>query len=91
MLQVLAGDLNTEPGDLAYRILLGVSKMHESYQAKYGVFGTNEIAENTYTSKEAKENAPIGKRIDYIWYRSGENYEVSKLILLLFFRSILLL
>lgn len=76
VLQVLAGDLNTEPGDLAHRILLVSSGLHDTYsEEKHGDIGTNECANNTYTPPHVKENLPKGKRIDYILYRSGVSYK----------------
>lgn len=81
--QVLAGDLNTEPGDLAYRILLVASGLRETYnETEHGDCCTNECAENSYTPTAMKENAPKGKRIDYILYRNGYNHQVSFKVLL---------
>lgn len=77
VLQVLAGDLNTEPGDLAYRILMVASGLRETYnEADCGDIATNECDFNTYTTDHAKEIFPKGKRIDYILYRSGINHKV---------------
>lgn len=76
--QVLAGDLNTEPGDLAYRILLVASGLKESYnETEHGECCTNECGDNSYTSAAMKENEPKGKRIDYILYRNGYNHQVG--------------
>lgn len=78
VLQVLAGDLNTEPGDLAYRILMVASGLRETYnEVDCGEIGTNECNFNTYTPDHTKKNSPKGKRIDYILYRNGINHEVS--------------
>lgn len=78
VLQVLAGDLNTEPGDLAYKILLVASGLQETYNNKdHGDIGTNECAHNTYTPSNVRKLLPSGKRIDYILYRSGSGYEVN--------------
>ncbi|XP_041777826.1 putative neutral sphingomyelinase [Anopheles merus] len=77
VLQVLAGDLNTEPGDLAYRVLVTSSKLKDSYDRKSigsGV-GTNECHTNSYTDPLAAKQLPNGKRIDYILYRIGDHYE----------------
>uniref|UniRef100_A0A182TGU1 sphingomyelin phosphodiesterase n=1 Tax=Anopheles melas TaxID=34690 RepID=A0A182TGU1_9DIPT len=77
VLQVLAGDLNTEPGDLAYRVLVTSSKLKDSYDRKSigsGV-GTNECHTNSYTDPMAAKQLPNGKRIDYIMYRIGDHYE----------------
>lgn len=76
ILQVLAGDLNTEPGDLAYRVLLASSKLNEACNASMSAMGTNECQLNTYTSAHAREALPNGKRIDFILYRGANEYEV---------------
>lgn len=78
VLQILAGDLNTEPGDLAYRVLQTNSMMVDTCDPKMfaaGNWGTNEIDKNSYTDPEAAKKSPQGKRIDYIMYRFGENFE----------------
>lgn len=80
VVQVLAGDLNTEPGDLAYRILLAASKLDETYhELQHGEIATNECAHNTYTATSTKQSLPKGKRIDYILYRSGTMTDVKVL------------
>lgn len=76
--QILAGDLNTEPGDLAYRVLLAASGLHETYnETEHGDCCTNECETNSYTTPEQKENETKGKRIDYILYRNGFNHKVK--------------
>lgn len=77
VLQVLAGDLNTEPGDLAYRVLLGSSKLQEACNSLMTEIGTNECKHNSYTADETKKTLPNGKRIDYILYRGGSKYETK--------------
>lgn len=78
MLQVLAGDLNTEPGDLAHRILLVASGLSDTHcEETHGTIGTNECGYNTYTAKNMRESQPIGKRIDYILYRGGIGYQAD--------------
>lgn len=79
VLQVLAGDLNTEPGDIAYRVLLESSKLTEACNALMYDIGTNECKYNTYTSTQTKQTLPNGKRIDYIMYRGASRYEVKTL------------
>lgn len=75
-LQVLAGDLNTEPGDLAYRVLLSTSKMKDAFQQNPSAFsGTHEYAYNTYSSGELSTKKPEGIRIDYILFREHRNVE----------------
>lgn len=79
--QILAADLNTQPGDLAHRILLMGSGLKESYNDKEheDYYGTNECAHNSYTPQSMKENDPKGKRIDYILYRASSDYQVKKI------------
>lgn len=66
VLQVLAGDLNTEPGDLAHRIILSAADMTETCDSTSATY-TNECPNNSYTSHQL----PHGKRIDYILFRAG--------------------
>uniref|UniRef100_U5EWI2 sphingomyelin phosphodiesterase n=1 Tax=Corethrella appendiculata TaxID=1370023 RepID=U5EWI2_9DIPT len=76
ILQILAGDLNTEPGDLAYRVLTTSSFLTDTFDKKTLEFhGTNECAKNSYTEEKAAQKLPLGKRIDYIMYRFGNNYD----------------
>lgn len=75
-LQILAGDLNIEPGNLAYRVLLSTSQMKDSFQQKPSAHsGTHEYVYNSYTSGDISSKKPEGIRIDYILYR--ENLEVN--------------
>lgn len=69
---ILAGDLNTEPGDLAYRIILAMVGFTDSFtEAEVENHETSSTCENllnSYTpSKLIKKQIP-GKRIDYILY-----------------------
>uniref|UniRef100_A0A182J841 sphingomyelin phosphodiesterase n=1 Tax=Anopheles atroparvus TaxID=41427 RepID=A0A182J841_ANOAO len=77
VLQILAGDLNTEPGDLAYRVLVTCSKLKDSYDRQLigSTVGTNECRSNSYTDPSAAKQNPNGKRIDYVMYRIGDLYE----------------
>ncbi|KAG5676825.1 hypothetical protein PVAND_006632 [Polypedilum vanderplanki] len=74
-LQILAGDLNTEPNDLAYRILLSVSGMKDSFVQNTEVqpyFATSDYINNSYT-KVKNANGKEGVRIDYVLYREGND------------------
>jgi sphingomyelin phosphodiesterase 2 len=74
-LQILAGDLNTEPQDLAYRVLLSTAGMKDAYEQKpTKFFATHEYKNNTYASKDPA-NTKAGIRIDYVLYRSGSDYD----------------
>ncbi|XP_055638499.1 putative neutral sphingomyelinase [Toxorhynchites rutilus septentrionalis] len=77
-MQILAGDLNTEPGDLAYRVLQTSSKLTDCCEENTHAsvhLRTNEVAKNSYTDKETAKRFPNGKTIDYIMYRFGDNHK----------------
>lgn len=73
---ILAGDLNTEPQDLAYRIICGVAGLIDACPNSVSHKGTNECANNSYTSSKLARTRPEGKRIDHILYLSSENVKV---------------
>ncbi|XP_044255447.1 putative neutral sphingomyelinase [Tribolium madens] len=80
-LVVLAGDLNTEPGDLAYRIMLSVPGLVDAFseagESVQDCVATNESLTNSYTPVALlKKNIP-GKRIDYIMYHPGSNLQID--------------
>lgn len=80
VVQILAGDLNTEPGDLAYRVLVLEANLTDAYDPNSTRFGTNECPSNSYTSLTEKLSleAGDGKRIDYILYRGGFKYNIER-------------
>lgn len=77
---ILAGDLNTEPGDLAYRILTNITGLSDAYLEAGEcdeIAATNEDYKNSYSSgKSIKDKIP-GKRIDYVMYHGNTNIDVS--------------
>ncbi|XP_017070958.1 putative neutral sphingomyelinase [Drosophila eugracilis] len=77
-LQILAGDLNAQPQDISYKVLLYTSKMLDSCASDS--FRTNECQHNSYTSKRALERNPQGIRIDHIFVRGGDhvNAEIAE-------------
>lgn len=74
---ILGGDLNTEPQDLAYRIICGVAGLSDASSKNFGCLGTNECANNSYTNLTVARKSPQGKRIDYILYIGSSDYKVS--------------
>lgn len=78
--QIIAGDLNTEPGDLAYRVLCYEANLEDAFDPDYGKSGTSECPYNSYTSLSEKlATNNDGKRIDHILYRGGFKYLVERL------------
>ncbi|KAG7203833.1 hypothetical protein KM043_013844 [Ampulex compressa] len=74
---ILGGDLNTEPTDLAYKIICGVAGLTDACSNSSSNIGTNECANNSYTSPRFARTAPEGKRIDHILYLSSKKYQVE--------------
>lgn len=75
VLQILAGDLNTQPQDISYKVLLLTSKMTDSCVSDS--FRTNECSRNSYTSASALAKNPLGIRIDHIFVRGADNIKAD--------------
>ncbi|XP_069678319.1 putative neutral sphingomyelinase isoform X2 [Periplaneta americana] len=78
---ILGGDLNTEPGDLSYKIICHNAQLQDSYSLAKEVSpdckGTNESIRNSYTDKKLGLDKPDGKRIDYILYKARPGLMVN--------------
>ncbi|XP_051176824.1 putative neutral sphingomyelinase isoform X2 [Leptopilina boulardi] len=74
---ILGGDLNTEPQDLAYRLICGIAGLHDSCSNNSTFIGTNECAKNSYTCSSLVNKMPNGKRIDYILYLGSNKFTVQ--------------
>ncbi|XP_033219483.1 putative neutral sphingomyelinase [Belonocnema kinseyi] len=74
---ILGGDLNTEPQDLAYRIICGVAGLQDTCSISADTQGTSECAKNSYTPSSIASKLPNGKRIDYILYKGSKNFKVE--------------
>lgn len=81
-LVILGGDLNTEPDDLAYQVLLLNANLHDAYlqpsalnKTTFGTFGT---AQNSYTPPSVLRKAPLGQRIDYVLFKGGHRAQVTQ-------------
>ncbi|PNF39814.1 putative neutral sphingomyelinase [Cryptotermes secundus] len=78
---ILGGDLNTEPGDLAYRIICHNAQVQDSFlqaqQVSVDYVGTNESSRNSYSDKKLCMKKPAGNRIDYIMYKCRRGIEVQ--------------
>jgi sphingomyelin phosphodiesterase 2 len=80
-LTVYAGDFNTEPKDIPYKIVRHVTPLRDAWIEANGVEGgeSSETAGNSYTARSALKECPAGKRIDYIMYNSGPNVTAQTL------------
>ncbi|CAL7945150.1 unnamed protein product [Xylocopa violacea] len=74
---ILGGDLNTEPQDLAYRLMCGIAGLTDACSNSTNNLGTNECANNSYTSSQLARNLPEGKRIDHILYKGSKNIKIE--------------
>ncbi|KAL6258621.1 hypothetical protein P5V15_010574 [Pogonomyrmex californicus] len=74
---ILAGDLNTESQDLAYKIIRGVADLADTCPNSSSHIGTNECANNSYTSSKLARTKPDGKRIDHIMYLGSGTIKVE--------------
>ncbi|KAG5877679.1 hypothetical protein JTB14_003834 [Gonioctena quinquepunctata] len=78
-LVVLAGDLNTEPGDLAYRVMLAVPGLRDAFEhaeVPQEHRATFENERNSYAPFSIG-NQNCGQRIDYIMYHPGSRLRVD--------------
>ncbi|KAK4005005.1 Neutral sphingomyelinase [Daphnia magna] len=77
---ILGGDLNTEPGSLAYRLICDHTSLQDLYLAtgKPDSEGTtSETSVNSYTAIESLYACPNGKRIDFIMGSSREGLQIE--------------
>ncbi|XP_073837690.1 neutral sphingomyelinase [Musca autumnalis] len=75
--QILAGDLNTKPTDISYKVLLHTSDMTDTCNSD--LIATNECKQNSYTPKKVLAKNPNGYRIDHIFVRSAETIKTTVL------------
>ncbi|XP_013185710.2 putative neutral sphingomyelinase [Amyelois transitella] len=82
---ILAGDLNTGPGDLSFRILTQLPQLLDPFDLKCEgsnpavrrPTGTSDNANNSYSDPIVSKAAPEGKRIDHILFHVNSNLEAS--------------
>ncbi len=74
-LTIYAGDFNTEPNSVPYRILKGIVPLNDAWAESTGdLWGgeTNEASDNSFTPQSGQ-----AKRIDYVMYRAGPGLEAE--------------
>lgn len=79
---LVAGDFNTEPSDLVYKIIVGNTGCHDSFTTQPKVEETHYGAtcghpRNTYSSNSELKDCPFGKRLDYIMYKYKNGISVE--------------
>ncbi|XP_076311465.1 neutral sphingomyelinase isoform X3 [Tachypleus tridentatus] len=82
-LTIMAGDFNTEPEDLPYRIILNNTDSQDTFLMQPTIsdskvcIATCGHPRNTYTSKQELSDAPQGIRIDYVFLKHGKGVETK--------------
>ena len=78
-LTIYAGDLNTEPAEVPYKIVRYVTPLRDAWVEANGEEGgeTSETPNNSYTARAALRDCPAGRRIDYILYSPGPNIQAD--------------
>nr|XP_034195527.1 putative neutral sphingomyelinase [Osmia lignaria] len=74
---ILGGDLNAESQDLAYKIMCGIAGLTDACSNSSSHLGTNECANNSYTSSKLARVFPEGKRIDHILFSGSKNIKIE--------------
>nr|QQM99883.1 neutral sphingomyelinase [Nephotettix cincticeps] len=76
---ILAGDLNTQPGELCHQLIQHTAHLHDSYEkhAEDSSLGTYDCKRNSYADQKLVSQNPNGQRIDHILYRPGLGTKVD--------------
>ena len=77
---ILAGDLNTGPNDLAYKIIRDVPGLVDACSITSSGSGTSQCANNSYTPSNIARKLPEGKRIDHILYSGSRDFKARLLV-----------
>ncbi|XP_030026289.1 putative neutral sphingomyelinase [Manduca sexta] len=85
-ISILAGDLNTAPGDLSFKILTQLPSLVDPYDmkcedtpGKLKASGTCDNANNSYSDQKLASKLPEGKRIDHILFHVNSSWEAHVL------------
>lgn len=82
---ILAGDLNTAPGDISFKIISQLSSLLDPFDMKCEgsnaaiskASGTCDNANNSYSDAKLTKSCPEGKRIDHILFNVNNSWEVE--------------
>ncbi|KAM3968047.1 neutral sphingomyelinase [Aphomia sociella] len=82
---ILAGDLNTAPGDLSYRIITQLPQLLDPFDLKCEKSnpavrtpsGTCDVENNSYSNPKQVKESPEGKRIDHILFHVNTSLEAE--------------
>ncbi|GAB6032155.1 hypothetical protein CHUAL_010807 [Chamberlinius hualienensis] len=83
-LTIVAGDFNSEPHELPYRLILSNGNLKDAFveqeqTVNEDLGSTNGHPRNTYTTNSSGANLDIGQRIDYIFYNNKNDVGVRVL------------
>ncbi|KAG8321041.1 Sphingomyelin phosphodiesterase 2, neutral membrane (Neutral sphingomyelinase) [Homalodisca vitripennis] len=78
-LSILAGDLNTQPGELCHRLVQHTAHLRDAYEknSEGSDIGTYDCSRNSYANSREVSRNPNGVRIDHIFYRPGLGAQVE--------------
>ncbi|XP_072941862.1 putative neutral sphingomyelinase [Epargyreus clarus] len=82
---ILAGDLNTAPGDLSFKLITQLPSLLDPYSLDYVLndpkipkpTGTCDSINNSYSDPKLAKLCPEGKRIDHILFHVNPSYEAE--------------
>uniref|UniRef100_A0AC35UE80 Endo/exonuclease/phosphatase domain-containing protein n=2 Tax=Rhabditophanes sp. KR3021 TaxID=114890 RepID=A0AC35UE80_9BILA len=76
-LAIVTGDFNIEPQDLAYKVVTDVADLKDAWVVKPNVMEisgmTCDRPDNCFTNLKLKQDNPLGKRLDYIFFKEGSS------------------
>jgi sphingomyelin phosphodiesterase 2 len=79
-LTIYAGDFNTEPTDVPYKLVRKITPLIDAWEAAHGSTSggeTCDVPTNSFANQALLREYPEGKRIDYIMYQSGPNMKAT--------------
>lgn len=81
-ISIVTGDLNLEPEDLGYQLVMKNAELEDAWVARANkdekdLGATCDVPSNCYVTQETLKHWPNGKRIDYILYHHSKRVTVS--------------
>ncbi|GAB1605173.1 putative neutral sphingomyelinase [Argonauta hians] len=79
---IVGGDCNMEAKSLSYKILTSNAMLLDAWYEKKNTVadteaGTCDYLDNSYTTSSKKHQCPLGKRIDYLLFRSNSSTKMT--------------
>ncbi|XP_070532019.1 putative neutral sphingomyelinase [Ptychodera flava] len=79
---VIAGDFNTEPEEIGYKLITKLLEMKDSWTTQTCIQdacdgSTSDVPSNSFTKPSASIRFPKGKRIDYVMYQVNDECDIE--------------